>query len=66
MTQQRKRRRKNLWKKVGSVVGTLTAAVTLFQQIERSVVITTEDLMSFSSPPVTYAELESLRVKSKW
>lgn len=45
---------------------TLMAAVTLFQQVERLVVTTTEDLMSFSPPPVTYAELEALRVTARW
>jgi hypothetical protein len=66
MTSQPKRRNKASWKKVGSVLVTLTTAVTLFQQIERAVVTTSEDLVSFSSPPVTYAQLEALRVKSAW
>jgi hypothetical protein len=66
MTHEGKRRRKTSWKKVGSVLVTLMAAVTLFQQVERVVVTTTEDLMSFSSPPVTYAELEALRITARW
>lgn len=66
MTPQRKRRKASLWKKVGSVLVTLTAAVTLFQQVERAVVTTTEDFMSFSSPPVTYAQLEALRTTPRW
>jgi hypothetical protein len=66
MTAQPKRPRKASWKKVGSVLVTLTAAVTLYQNIERAVVTTTVDLMSFSGPPVTYAQLEALRVNSAW
>jgi hypothetical protein len=66
MTPQRKRKPKATWKKVGSVLVTLTAAVTLFQQVERAVVTTAEDLKSFSSPPVTYAQLEALRVVARW
>jgi len=45
---------------------TLTAAVSLFQQVGLTIVTTASDMISFSSPPVTYAQLEALRVHSSW
>jgi hypothetical protein len=66
MPLRRKPRSKASWKKVGSILVTLTAAVTLYQNIERAVVTTSEDFMSLANPPVTYAQLEALRVKSTW
>jgi len=49
-------------------VVTLTAAVSLYQQAERAVVTTLHDINSFVSTPdpVTYDELEAMRVKPEW
>jgi hypothetical protein len=48
------------------VLATLTAAVTLFQNVEHTVVTTAQDVIGAASPPVTYAELEALRTTKTW
>ncbi|HUM06147.1 MAG TPA: hypothetical protein VLT90_11855 [Terriglobales bacterium] len=63
------RQRKGIgWKKIGAIVVTLTAAVSLYQQAEHAVITTVRDIsfLRCDRDPVTYAELEGLRVKPEW
>jgi hypothetical protein len=63
----RKKKTGTSWKKVGVMLVTLTAAVNLFQQAERALITTVQDVASFSyGEPVTYDGLERIRVDAKW
>jgi hypothetical protein len=46
----------------------LTLAVGLFEKVERTAFTTAQDVIALASPsnPVTYAEVESLRVDKLW
>ncbi len=64
---KRAKRRSFSWKKTGGIVTTLAAAISLFQQVERTAVTTARDVMSMvSERPVTYAEIEALQVHKAW
>jgi hypothetical protein len=62
MTVRKRNKKRFLLKNISGVLTTLTAAVALVQNVERVAVTTVQDMTGMFSQPVTYAQIEALRV----